>query len=37
MGRHLFSNKTTDIVIGGVWGRRPHTLSEPTLLVSNNL
>jgi hypothetical protein len=31
---HLFSNKTADIVSGGVWGRRPHTLSEPALLVS---
>jgi hypothetical protein len=30
----LLSIKTTDIVSGGVWGRRPHTLSEPTLLVN---
>ena len=26
----LLSSKTTDIVSGGVWGRRPHTFSEPT-------
>ena len=31
------SLKTTDIVSGGAWGRRPHTLSEPTLLVNNIL
>ena len=28
------SLKTTDIVSGGAWGRRPHTFSEPTLLVN---
>ncbi len=31
------SLKTTDIVSGGAWGRRPHTLSEPTMLVNNIL
>ncbi len=31
------SVKITDIVSGGVWGRRPHTLSEPTMLVNNIL
>jgi hypothetical protein len=30
----LLSIKTTDIVRGGVWGRRPYTLSEPTSLVN---
>ncbi len=31
----LFTDKTTDIVSGGAWGRRPHTLGEATLLLSN--
>jgi hypothetical protein len=31
----LFMDKTTDIVSGGAWGRRPHTLGEATLLLSN--
>jgi hypothetical protein len=38
--RHMLvylSVKTTDIVSGGMWGRRPHTLSEPTMLVNNTL
>ena len=30
----LLAVKTTDIVSGGAWGRRPHTISEPTMLVS---
>jgi len=30
----LLLAKTADIVSGGAWGRRPHTLSEPALLVS---
>jgi hypothetical protein len=30
----LLLDKTADIVSGGAWGRRPHTLSEPALLVS---
>jgi len=33
---HLLMVKATDIVGGGVWGRRPHTLSKPTLLVSRS-
>jgi hypothetical protein len=28
--KYLLPSKTTDIVCGGVWGRRLHTLSEPT-------
>jgi hypothetical protein len=28
------SLKTTDIVSGGAWGRRPHTFSESTMLIS---
>ena len=28
------SLKTTDIVSDGAWGRKPHTFSEPTLLVN---
>jgi transposase-like protein len=32
--KFLFFNKTAEIVNGGVWGRRPRTLSEPVLLVS---
>jgi hypothetical protein len=31
---HLLSVNTTDRVSGGVWGRRSHTTSEPTLSVS---
>jgi hypothetical protein len=30
-------DKTADIVSGGAWGRRPHTLSEAPLLVSKIL
>jgi hypothetical protein len=30
----LLLDKTADNVSGGAWGRRPHTLSEPALLVS---
>ena len=32
--KFLLLVKTADIVSGGAWGRRPHTLSEPALLVS---
>ena len=34
LGIFLLFIKTTDIVSGGVWGRRPHTFSEPTSLAS---
>jgi hypothetical protein len=30
----LFMDKTTDIVSGGAWGRRPHTFGEATWLLS---
>ena len=33
--RFLIQVKSTDIVSGGVWGRRPHSFSKPTLLASN--
>ena len=35
--RFYLSVKTTDIVSGGEWERRPQTLSEPTMLVNNVL
>ena len=31
---YLLPVKTTDEVSGGVWGRRPHTFGETTLLLS---
>ena len=33
---NLLPVKTTDEVSGGVWGQRPHTFGEATLLLSNH-
>ncbi len=33
----LILAKSADIVGGGAWGRRPHTASESTMLMSYNI
>jgi hypothetical protein len=33
--KNLLTNKTTNIVSGGAWGRRPHTADEATMLQSD--